>query len=240
MDGASQRLMELCWSAQLLSGLCTFNWAFGWSWILKPSSWKRKHCDLIYARHRVCLIWSVCRALQKPNSYLLPAGHCHTQSRSLTNPSGVEWSLEQVCSKCAGDSGCSGLGIRCCMMLLVKSFLGCPQLSCWSRAWHQALFLRALQNVIGLSCSGFPSVLLQQIHPQSYGWHFCACSSKWKSYTHHLKPCQMFSQIWQATGMGCLPGIWRTCSHFPVLPWTSSSVPGKLHQCCDSVGVQWE
>lgn len=229
MDGASQRLKLLCWPVQLLSGFCTFNWLFCWSWILKSSSWKRKCCDLIYAsKQRVCLTWSVCRALQKSNSYLLPAGHCHTQSRSLTNTSGVEWSLEQVCSECAGDSGCSGLGIRCCMMLLVKSFLGCPQLSCWSRAWHQVLFLRALQSFIGLWCNGFPSVLLQEIHPQRDGWHFCAWSSKWKSYTLHLKPCQVFSQIGQATGMECLPGIWGTCAQFPVLSRTFIFCPRQI------------
>lgn len=142
---------------------------FCWSWILCSSSWKRKFCDLIYAfKHRVCLIWNVCRALQKSNSYLLPGGHCHTQSRSLTNRlvlsdrlnkcvqsvletvaalglgSGAAWCCLSRTSLAAHSSPADPVpGTRFCSWGLCRILLGCDTVashpSCCSRFTHRGM-----------------------------------------------------------------------------------------------------
>lgn len=170
---------------------------------------------MIYAfKLWVCLIWSVCRALQKSNSYLLPAGHYHTQKQISQIPLVLSDHLNKHVQSVLETMAAVGLWIRCCMMLLVLEVPWLPTV--WrSRAWHQVLFLRVLQNVIGLWCNGIPSCCSRFTQIGMAGTSMHAQASK------NLKPppkamSDVFINVtghWDGLGLECLPGVWGTrCS----------------------------
>lgn len=103
-------------------------------------------------------------------------------------------------------------------------FLGCPQFTWWSRAWHQLLFLRVLWNVIGLWCNGIPSCYSRFTQLGMAGTSMHAQASE-KSQMLHLKPCQMFSQMWLAMGIAW---VWSACQEFEGLMCSSMFCP-RLH-----------
>lgn len=108
-----------------------------------------------------------------------------------------------------------GFGSGAAWCCLCWRFLGCPQFVWRSRAWHQVLFLRVLQNVIGLWCNGIPSCCSRFTQIGMAGTSMHAQASK------NLKPPpkampDVFINVtghWDGLGLECLPGVWGTrCS----------------------------
>lgn len=133
---------------------------------------------MIYAfKLWVCLIWSVCRALQKSNSYLLPAGHYHTQKQISQIPLVLSDHLNKRVQSVLETMAAVGLWIRCCMMLLVLEVpwlpTVCLAIPCLAPGSLPEGFAERYWAVMQ-----WHPILLQQIHPNRYGWHFHACSSK--------------------------------------------------------------
>lgn len=84
----------------------------------------------------------------------LPLVSITRKSRSLANTSGVEWSLEQACSKCAGDNGCCWALDQ---VLLVLEVPWLPAVCLAIPCLAPSCLPEGLQNVIGLWCNGIPS-----------------------------------------------------------------------------------